>query len=344
VTTKDNRIRGIRQVVPTNTLIGRIDPGSGKPQYIDANRLRRMLGPGFVKAIAAVATPTIPDGDVLANTSGGAAAPVGTGVSALLDYVFGSAQGDILYRDAAAWKVLVPGTSGYFLQTQGAAANPLWAATTGGGPGGSDISPFSDNSITKPVAANFSIADDTSAGHGIGTIADLAHRGVELTETHGSGGPTQSWYYEAAVSNTLISMTAYISPNFTDLSQSWFYGVGVRDNTGKLHTFGIRNNAGTGNSIFADFRYTNISTLSSNVNQTGGGMLFGRPCWFRLAKVCSNFVFSVSMNGETYFTVETVSATAFVSSTLNDVGILIENNLVTNGAAVVLDCFSFVKS
>ena len=36
------------------------------------------------------------------------------------------AQGDILYRDSSAWARLPAGTSGQFLKTQGAGANPTW--------------------------------------------------------------------------------------------------------------------------------------------------------------------------------------------------------------------------
>lgn len=38
------------------------------------------------------------------------------------------AQGDVLYFDGTDWVRLAAGTSGYFLKTQGAAANPVWAA------------------------------------------------------------------------------------------------------------------------------------------------------------------------------------------------------------------------
>lgn len=54
-------------------------------------------------------------------------------LSALIDAVFGSTQGNILYRDSSAWQVLAPGTAGTFLKTGGAAANPSWSSTTGGG-------------------------------------------------------------------------------------------------------------------------------------------------------------------------------------------------------------------
>jgi hypothetical protein len=41
------------------------------------------------------------------------------------------AQGDILYRDSSTWARLPAGTSGQYLQTQGAGANPTWADSGG---------------------------------------------------------------------------------------------------------------------------------------------------------------------------------------------------------------------
>lgn len=51
-------------------------------------------------------------------------------LSEVLDFIGSAAQGDILYREASAWARLAAGTSGNFLQTQGAGANPQWAAST----------------------------------------------------------------------------------------------------------------------------------------------------------------------------------------------------------------------
>jgi len=69
---------------------------------------------------------SIADGDVLANISGSSAAPIANTVSAVLDHVLGSTQGDILYRGASAWAALAPGTSGNVLKTGGSSANPSW--------------------------------------------------------------------------------------------------------------------------------------------------------------------------------------------------------------------------
>jgi hypothetical protein len=76
--------------------------------------------------LAAIASNTL-----LANTTGGAAVPIATSLTTLLDTV-SSAQGSILYRSGSSWSALAPGTAGQFLQTQ-AAANPVWANAGGSG-------------------------------------------------------------------------------------------------------------------------------------------------------------------------------------------------------------------
>jgi len=76
--------------------------------------------------VATVSLDTIGAGQVLANTGTATAAPAGVSVSDLLDAGLASTQGDILYRGATAWAALPPGTSGQFLSTGGAAADPSW--------------------------------------------------------------------------------------------------------------------------------------------------------------------------------------------------------------------------
>jgi len=43
------------------------------------------------------------------------------------------AQGDVLYWNGSSWTDLAPGTSGFYLQTQGAGANPIWHSVSGSG-------------------------------------------------------------------------------------------------------------------------------------------------------------------------------------------------------------------
>lgn len=89
---------------------------------------------GPITGTGTLSLAAIPDSDVLANISGASAAPVPTTLSLLWDHVFGSAQGNILYRGASAWLALAPGTTGQILTTGGAGAVPSWqnAPTSGG--------------------------------------------------------------------------------------------------------------------------------------------------------------------------------------------------------------------
>jgi len=78
---------------------------------------------------------------------------IASGASALLDGI-GSTRGSLLYRGASAWAALAPGTSGQVLQTNGAGADPSWAA--GGGGGGS-----ADAVCKVVMSSNLSVANST---------------------------------------------------------------------------------------------------------------------------------------------------------------------------------------
>lgn len=92
---------------------------------------------GFVSqldaAFASSGLPSIADDSFLANTSGSAAVPVATSLSAFIDYALGSTRGAVIYRGASGWAILAPGTSGYFLSSGGAGADPSWANPSAGG-------------------------------------------------------------------------------------------------------------------------------------------------------------------------------------------------------------------
>jgi hypothetical protein len=65
--------------------------------------------------------------------NGASSDPAFVAPSTWLDAVFGATQGSVLYRGAATWSALAPGTTGYVLHTQGSSANPTWAADATGG-------------------------------------------------------------------------------------------------------------------------------------------------------------------------------------------------------------------
>jgi len=85
--------------------------------------------------VAQTSLSAIADKNLLANISGGSAVPTGNSLTAILDDIFSSTQGSIIFRAATGWAALGPGTSGFMLQTNGAGADPSWAAGGGGGGG-----------------------------------------------------------------------------------------------------------------------------------------------------------------------------------------------------------------
>lgn len=97
-------------------------------------------------------------------------------LSQVLDFVGSAAQGDILYRGAATWTRLGAGTSGHFLQTQGAGANPSWAAVSGTPAG--VVSPYAG--LTEPTGWLFCFGQAISRT----TFADLF---AVISTTYGVG-------------------------------------------------------------------------------------------------------------------------------------------------------------
>lgn len=75
---------------------------------------------------AAAAATVIANNRLLANISGGIAAPIGMSISTFLDAVIGNTQGAIITRQGANWVILGPGAAGTKLTSGGAGANLSW--------------------------------------------------------------------------------------------------------------------------------------------------------------------------------------------------------------------------
>ncbi len=105
------------------------DAGAGTVTSVGAGT---GLAGGTITSTGTISLATIAAGDVMANTTGGTAAPAGVTLSALIDDAIGSTHGDILYRGASTWSALAPGSSGNVLTSGGSAANPSWSSAGSG--------------------------------------------------------------------------------------------------------------------------------------------------------------------------------------------------------------------
>lgn len=113
-------------------------------------------------------------------------------LSEILDFIGSAAQGDILYRGASAWARLGAGTSGQFLKTQGAGANPTWANVTAGTPNGTQTNVSAPTGTTATTAVMMGLAatiTPNSSG-----VALVVVSGTVSNTVSGSGAKYQIRY------------------------------------------------------------------------------------------------------------------------------------------------------
>lgn len=110
--------------------------------------------------------PIVQGGTTKRTTTGAIAAQTDPDLDSI-----SSTQGVILYRGASDWEALSPGTAGYFLTTQGAAANPTW--TQGG--------------TVYSVAVSGGTTGLTSSGGPITTTGTITLAGTLVAANGGTG-------------------------------------------------------------------------------------------------------------------------------------------------------------
>ena len=97
-------------------------PPAGDASNRIANTLFVSQATFAISQLATVAGLTI-----LANLSSGVSSVAATTISNVFDQTIGSAQGQVLYRNAASWVFLPAGSTGQLLKTGGGGNNPSWA-------------------------------------------------------------------------------------------------------------------------------------------------------------------------------------------------------------------------
>jgi len=163
-----------------------------------------------------------PANTLIANLTGGAATPTHVTGSNLLDSAIGSTQGTIAYRNATTWTALTPGSTGEFLKTNGAGANPQWAAVPGAA-GGTVQSVTCGAGLTGgtfTVTGTCDLSNVTSAGQYPGTAtnnnATAGNIGEHISASVAIGGATTMPLAGTPVA--LMSIT--LTPGDWDVSAS----------------------------------------------------------------------------------------------------------------------------
>lgn len=130
-------------------------------------------------------------GLLMGNGTSPVSAAIAANVSAALDLI-GGTQGNVLYRSATGWTVLAPGTSGQFLRTAGAGADPIWATVSATGDVVGPASSVDDRIATFSLTSGKIIKDASGITALAGTLA-TASGNLTLAPVNGS---------EVMISNT----------------------------------------------------------------------------------------------------------------------------------------------
>lgn len=222
-------------------------------------------------------------GDVWQGNGSSLAAPVT--LSAALDAAIGSAQGDILYRSSTVWTVLAPGSSGLFLQTQGASANPTWAAASGGtgcNTGGSATDLLVADgaggctTVTVSTLTNGALTLGLSGTLGSVTFGNVTSGTIKLQPVAGALG-TVTLSLPAATAT--LATTANINTALPSITTSQVYGGTGGAGVAQAFSFGstlsvssqtINVNLGNANTWTAAQTFTNsdINLLGSSTGAT----------------------------------------------------------------------------
>lgn len=97
----------------------------------------------------------------------------------------GLAQGDLPYWSGSNTAMLAAGTSGQFLKTLGAGANPVWASATGNAPSMQVFTASATSTYTTPAGVTAIMVEIVGAGGGGGGAAQAA---VQSAGAGGGGG------------------------------------------------------------------------------------------------------------------------------------------------------------
>lgn len=205
--------------------------GFGTVQEVDTGT---GLTGGPITLTGTVSLAAITSHTLLANITGGSAAPIPNTPSSVLD-IIGSTQGDLLYRSATGWTVLPPGTANNILTTGGAGANPSWSSVGSGTVQSvglalpSSILTVSGSPVTGTGTLTGSLATQTAnivwAGPTTGSAATPTFRslvGADLPNpsatTLGGIQSTVGASHQWVSSISTLGVPGLTQPAFTDIS------------------------------------------------------------------------------------------------------------------------------
>lgn len=225
----------------------------------------------------------------------------------ILDQI-SATRGAILYRGLLGWAALDPGTSGYFLQTAGTGADPVWAVAGGGGGGSYSFNP--------PHAADFTLFSGDANNS---TLTDDADVGLVLTNANANNAGILRGGYKAlpAVGTDFsVVIKCHLLANVVNYAAGGL--VMYESATGKGYHFGAWSTP------------SNNQIRKTNINGTFGGApsYNNRPDignlltegWYKIARVGTTLSFGVGMDGKNFITYLSEAQNTYLTTAPDRIG------------------------
>lgn len=231
------------------------------------------------------------------------------------------AQGDILYYNGTKLTNLGPGTSGQFLKTQGAGANPVWAAAGGGGYEGG------------PAGTIPSIGGMTGWNLGTSSIASSSHSHIFSPQNGGVG----RGYYQAVPAAPFDIYMRYYQTNWpsADASPQNWSGILLRNNSGGASLICGFN--GTSSPRHEMGRFASAGSTGSSAFSLFSEH-YGRSHWVRVNVTSTTVTQYVGYNGYDWLQIGTETISTHITAVTHYGFASYENS--TNPGAVFIDYLS----
>lgn len=222
----------------------------------------------FVRNLATGASQLAPSTNSVATATIQANAVTGAKIAMGSD-----AQGDILYYNGTDYARLAAGTSGHFLKTQGAGADPAWAALTD--PGWTLLS-----TVTASASATVDFGSSliTSTYQTYCVIADRMTAATDATATEGYAttdnfSTTISTYGEAGMQAVNTTLSGYGTSGKIPISGSQNIGTGTAEHIDFI--FYLFNPADTGDHKNCVWQSRFLNSAGTDCYASGGCRIDG---------------------------------------------------------------------
>lgn len=211
------KVRGAARAkgIPQGYVLGRVSPNNGDVELL---RLPDLVRLGVQSKFAPGLLEDIPAQRVLGNAGPGDGQPVPLSISDILDFL-STNQGDIIYRNATDWVVLIPGTAGQVLTTGGTAANPSWEDPAAASPVVYDDGTVPAGNTVASTAAERDITSTYVFPAGVLLLNDVVR--LTLRGLVSTAGMAPTLNIRVYLNTTLIAQTGNVSLTGSISGQGW---------------------------------------------------------------------------------------------------------------------------